>query len=158
MNNRYWAKHPLFAFVLLPIVGLVILTIASGAAEILLDHFVFGRANNGMPLLFTLPWARSVVTGWNLAVVYVAPVLIALWVWKTGSAHNVRKGWLWSGGLMICVLGGLHYLETRWTGIKGTSTLLIGPVSDGRTALLRIAANVFLFVLGVWLLKQRRAT
>ncbi len=153
--KSFSARHPAFSFVFLPVVILIILTIASGVAEVVLDHAVLRRASNGMPLLYMLPWVRALVTGWNLVVVYVAPIVMALGIWRLGSARGVGERWLWSGGLLISVLGGLHYLETRWTGIKGTSTLLMGPVPDARMALFRVAANVLIFTLGVWLLKKR---
>lgn len=155
-NGIFLAKHPLFSFVILPILFLLVLTIASGAAEIFADHVVFGRGPNGMPLLYETPWVRTLVIWWNIGVVYITPILIALWVWDVGTAHAVRVSWPLFGGILISVLGGLHYIETRWTGTKGTSTLLIGPVSDAWIALLRIAANLIIFALGAWLISKRR--
>jgi hypothetical protein len=155
-SGIFLAKHPLFSFVILPILFLTVLTIASGAVEIFADHVVFGRAPNGMPLLYETQWARTFVIGWNIGVVYIMPILIALWVWDLGTAHNVRVSWLLSGGVLISILGGLHYIETRWTGTKGTSTLLIGPVSDAWIALPRIAANLIIFAVGALLIGKRR--
>jgi hypothetical protein len=152
-SQGFVARHPLPFFVVLPVITLAVIVIASGAAEIALDHFIFGRAANGIPLLYTLPWTRNLIAGWNLTLVYVAPVLIAVAVWKIGSARKASATWLIVGGSVICVVGGVHYIEAVWTGIKGTSGLRIGPVHDLPTAATRSAANLAVFVSYVFLSK-----
>jgi predicted permease len=154
-SKGFIARHPLPFFVALPVVTLAIIVIVSAAAEIVLDHYVLSRATNGMPLLYSLPWARNLVAWWNLALIYLAPVLMALAVWKVGKAREVHSTWLMVGGALICVVGGIQLIEAVWTGIKGTSGLRIGPVCSLTTAAIRIAANLAVFG-GIVFLSQRR--
>ena len=154
-DKDFIARHPLIFFIFLPVFTLPVFVVASGAAEIFLDHDVLGRATNGLPLLSTLPWARSLVAGWNLALVYLAPALISIAAWVFGRTRNVGT-WTIIGGTIVCFVGGFHYIEAGWTGVKGTSVLRVGFVDDFPTAAVRIGLNLVMFM-GAVLISNRHA-
>jgi hypothetical protein len=149
------ARHPLPFFVVLPVLALPVLLFVVSAGEIVLDHTVFGRAANGMPLLETLPWARTALWLVNQALMYLAPVAIAAVSFLIGRAKGAAMPWLIAGGVAVCVLGAVTYIDASWTGVRGTSDLHLGVTRSAVAAMLRLGVNMAAFA-GVVLLARKR--
>jgi hypothetical protein len=151
--------RPVSAIVLalVPTVVLAVLVVGSGAAEIVLDHDVLGRDEAGMPALASMPFLRGVIDVWNLLVIYAGPPLIAVLFLVLG-----RHRWRWNvnalmlGGAAVCVIGGFVNFEAVWTGVKGTSNLVIGPVESTTLGIVRAVVNLALFGLAAFLLLPRK--
>lgn len=151
------ARHPLAFFVILPPFMLALVILASATAELLIDHDVFGRAPDGFPRLYETPSARNAIAGWNLALNYAAPLVIAIAIWISGRARNVAPAWLIAGAGIICIAGGIYDVEVVWTGVRGTSRLLMGWMDDTALVAARIVANASLFALAAFWLSRRAA-
>jgi hypothetical protein len=151
----------LFSFAVfgfLPFALLLVIVVASGDAQIVLDHEILGRNAAGMPVLQTLPLLRGAINLWNLALVYVLPAALAAWFAVWGARRGVRRGWIVSGAALVCVIGSVHRIQTVWTGIKGTSQLAIGIETHPALMLLRLAFNLAILAAAFWLARRKRAS
>jgi hypothetical protein len=151
------ALFSLAVFGVLPLVLLLAIVIASGGAQIVLDHEILGRNAAGMPVLQTLPLLRGAINLWNLALIYVLPAMLAAWFAVWGTWRGVRWGWIVAGAGLVCIVGSLHHIQTVWTGIKGTSQLAIGIEMHPALVLLRLAANLVIFATVFWFARRGRA-
>ena len=148
----------LAVFGVVPLMLLLAIVIASGAAEIVLDHAILGRNAVGMPVLQTLPALRGAINLWNLALVYVLPAALATWFVLWGMRRGVRWEWVVSGAALMCAAGSFHRIQTVWTGIKGTSQLAIGIETHPELVLVRLALNVAAIGAAFWLARRGRAS
>lgn len=135
-------------FGLLPTISLTVLMIAAVFATVVLDHHILGRNADGWPVLYKTPLLREAVDVFHASVMCVLPVLVAIGFLRVGARHGARRLWVVSGGALACLFGSLWLINAAWTGVKGTSDLVIGievPWVIGA----RLAASLVVYALAV---------
>ena len=135
-------------FGLLPTVALALLMVAAVFATVILDHDILGRDADGWPVLYKTPPLRVAVDAFHVLVMCVLPVLVAIGFLKAGARHGARRLWVVSGGVLACLFGSVWLIHAAWTGVKGTSDLVVG-IEEPWVIAARLAASLVLYALAV---------
>lgn len=138
-----------------PFLAFWLINAMSAVVEAWLDLEIFGRGANGAPVLDTMPVLEILIGAWNLAVTWLAPIVIAVAFLLYGIRHRAPVNPMMLGGVFVCVAGGFS-LVGLWSTIDGMEHLATG-FSDGPAhAMIRIAVNLVLFGAVAFLTLPRR--
>lgn len=132
-----------------PFVVFWLVNAASAVIEAWLDLEIFGRGANGAPVLEILMGA------WNLAVTWLAPIVIAVAFLLYGIRHRAPVNPMMLGGVFVCVAGGFS-LVGLWSTIDGMEHLATGFNDGPAHAMIRIVVNLVLFGAVAFLTLPRR--
>ena len=138
---------------LMPTVVLAVLMIVAVFAAVVLDHDILGRDADGWPVLYKTPLLREAVDVFHVLVMCVLPILVAIGFLRIGVRRGARLLWVVSGGMLACIFGGVWSINAAWTGIKGTSDLVI-TIEDPWVIAARVAASLIVYALAVRLIAR----
>jgi hypothetical protein len=120
------ARYPWAVFGIAPLVIPLLSAVAALYFEIWFInhvHGLFSYLTGQPPGPVTAKLATQVFTMYNTLAVYVAPLLFAWAFYWLGSQQRMRLGWIATGVVLICVLGGFQELVFYDKGYVGGGVL-----------------------------------
>lgn len=78
----------------------------------------------------------------------VLPVVVAIGFLKVGGNFGASRFWVVFGGTLACACGGVWLITAAWTGVKGTSSLVI-TTEEPWIICARVAISLIIYALAV---------
>ena len=139
------ARWPWAVYGLGPLFSFVVIALGS----ILLFGFGMGFGNAVTDARYIPPlWLQSVIDVFFLCVVYLAPLLVAVWVCRQAVLRRAAMGWPGIGFLMVCICGAALDIAVNWPATsEALAHLSVGfslapPFPDPSDTVLRALINV----------------
>lgn len=122
-------------------------------AHLALTHWLNPAAG---PLIAPPNWLKVSFYSLDWAINYAAPLVIAAAMYVLGRRQRMAMHWIMIGGVIICIVGGCHYVGVRWSTLQHHSELFVGFLGPGYTraeiwaCIMRVAANLSLLCAAYW--------
>jgi hypothetical protein len=152
-------RHPWAVFGL----GPVVLLAGGLAAAILLEGgalTLIGAVYRNPHHLPPPSWFMDALAAWNALPTIAGPLVIAGFLLLAGLRLGVSRGWIATGVIVTCVLGGFQELTFTETGYHGELELasgLVPPFPHMTLGIVRATINLLLVGSAAWILSRRRA-